>query len=138
MERSAISAAAKATAKVRPKVVWSHRFWPIYLHLLDRIWERRRLQLRLGARIVRYADDIVIVCVRGVEKPMEVLRRVLERLGLTLNEAKTKIVNTFEGKFDFLGFSIWMGKSRRTGKRYAHVQPSKKSLKAIKDRVSAL
>jgi hypothetical protein len=69
---------------------------------------------------------------------MEVLRRVLERLGLTLNETKTKIVNTFEGKFDFLGFSIWMGKSRRTGKRYAHVQPSKKSLKAIKDRVSAL
>ena len=29
----------------------------LYLHLLDRIWERRRLQLRLGARIVRYADD---------------------------------------------------------------------------------
>jgi len=110
----------------------------LYLHLLDRIWERRQLQQRLGARIVRYADDIVIVCRRGVEKPMEVLRRVLERLGLTLNETKTKTVNTFEGKFDFLGFSIWMGKSRRTGKRYAHVQPSKKSLKAIKDRVSAL
>jgi group II intron reverse transcriptase/maturase len=87
----------------------------LYLHLLDRIWERRQLQQRLGARIVRYADDIVIVCRRGVEKPMEVLRRVLERLGLTLNETKTKIVNTFEGKFDFLGFSIWMGKSRRTG-----------------------
>ncbi len=69
---------------------------------------------------------------------MEVLRRVLERLGLTLNETKTKIVNTFEGKFDFLGFSIWMGKSRRTGKRYAHAQPSKRSPKAIKDRVSAL
>ena len=28
-ERSAISAAAKATAKVRPKAVWSHRCWPI-------------------------------------------------------------------------------------------------------------
>ena len=110
----------------------------LYLHLLDRIWERRQLQQRLGARIVRYADDIVIVCRRGIEEPMEVLRRVLERLGLTLNETKTKIVNTYKGKFDFLGFSIWMGKSRRTGKRYPHVQPSKKSLKAIKDRVTAL
>ena len=110
----------------------------LYLHLLDRIWERRQLQQRLGARIVRYADDIVILCRRGVEKPMEILRRVLERLGLTLNETKTKIVNTYEGKFDFLGFSIWMGKNRRTGNRYAHVQPSKKSLKAIKDRVGAL
>ena len=69
---------------------------------------------------------------------MDVLRRVLERLGLTLNEAKTKIVNALEGKFDFLGFSIGMNISRRTGKRYAHVQPSKKSLKAIKDRVTAL
>ena len=110
----------------------------LYLHLLDRIWERRQLQQRLGARIVRYADDIVILCRQGSEKPMEVLSRILERLGLTLNETKTKIVNTFEGKFDFLGFSIWMGKSRRTGNHYPHAQPSKKSLQAIKDRVTAL
>lgn len=110
----------------------------LYLHLLDRKWERRRLEQRLGARIVRYADDIVILCRKGSEKPIEMLRYVLERLGLTLNEVKTKIVNTREEKFDFLGFSIWMGNSRRTGKRYAHVQPSKKSLKAIKDRVSTL
>ena len=109
----------------------------LYLHLLDRIWERRGLQQRLGARIVRYADDIVVLCRRGSDKPMEVLQRILERLGLILNETKTKIVNASEDKFDFLGFSIWMGKSKRTGKRYAHVQPSKKSLKAIKDRVKA-
>jgi RNA-directed DNA polymerase len=110
----------------------------LYLHLLDRIWERRGLQQRLGARIVRYADDIVVLCRRGSAKPMEMLRHILERLGLTLNETKTKIVNASEAKFDFLGFSIWMGKSRRTGKRYPHVQPSKKSLKAIKDRVTDL
>jgi group II intron reverse transcriptase/maturase len=110
----------------------------LYLHLLDRIWERRQLQQRLGARIVRYADDIVILCRQGSEKPMEILSRILERLGLTLNETKTKIVNTFEGKFDFLGFSIWMAKSRRTGNHYPHAQPSKKSLQAIKDRVTAL
>ena len=110
----------------------------LYLHLLDRIWERRQLQQRLGARIVRYADDLIILCRRGSEKPMEVLRLILERLRLTLNEAKTKIVNTVEGKFDFLGFSIWMSKSKRTGNHYAHAQPSKKSLQEIKDRVTAL
>ena len=33
----------------------------LYLHILDRIWERRQLQQRLGARIVRYADDIVVL-----------------------------------------------------------------------------
>jgi RNA-directed DNA polymerase len=111
----------------------------LYLHILDRIWERNNLQQRLGARIVRYADDIVILCRRNKSgKAMAVLRQILERLKLTLNEAKTKIVNAHEGKFDFLGFSIWMGESRKTGNLYPHVQPSKKALQKIKDRVTEL
>ncbi len=111
----------------------------LYLHILDRIWERKNLQQRLGARIVRYADDIVILCRAGKsEQAMTVLRQILERLELTLNETKTKIVNANEGKFDFLGFSIWRAKSKRTGNHYAHVQPSKKSLQSIKDRVTEL
>ena len=111
----------------------------LYLHILDRIWERNNLQQRLGARIVRYADDIVILCRRNKsDKAMAVLRQILERLKLTLNETKTKIVNAFEGEFDFLGFSIWMGKGRKTRNYYPHVQPSKKSLQKIKDRVTEL
>ena len=111
----------------------------LYLHLLDRIWERNNLQQRLGARIVRYADDVVILCRRGQSaQAMTVLRQILERLELTLNETKTKTVNAYKEKFDFLGFSIWMGKSRKTGNSYPHVQPSKKALQAIKDRVTAL
>jgi len=111
----------------------------LYLHILDRIWERNNLQQRLGARIVRYADDIVILCRRGKSgQAMTVLRQILERLQLTLNEAKTKVVNAYKGKFDFLGFTLWMGKSRKSGKLYPHVQPSKKALQTIKDRVTAL
>ena len=111
----------------------------LYLHILDRIWERHNLQQRLGARIVRYADDIVILCRKGKSgEAMAVLRQILERLQLTLNEGKTKIVNAYKGKFDFLGFTILMGKSRRTGRSYPHVQPSKKSLRKIKDRVTEL
>ena len=111
----------------------------LYLHLLDRIWERNNLQQRLGARIVRYADDIVILCRRGKSgKAMTVLRQILERLELTLNGAKTKIVNAHKGKFDFLGFTIWMGESSKTGNLYPHVQPSKQALQAIKDRVTVL
>jgi group II intron reverse transcriptase/maturase len=110
----------------------------LYLHILDRIWERRQLHQRMGARIVRYADDIVILCRKQPEEVMAVLRRILERLGLTLNEAKTKTINAYEGKFDFLGFTIWMGKGRKTGRYYPHVQPSKKSLQSIKDRVTQL
>jgi RNA-directed DNA polymerase len=110
----------------------------LFLHLLDRIWERRGLQQRLGARIVRYADDIVVLCRKGTEQPMAVLRQILERMGLSLNEDKTRVVDAYQGKFDFLGFEIWRGKSRRTGNHYAHVQPSKKSLKTIKDRITRL
>jgi len=111
----------------------------LYLHILDRIWERKQLVQRLGARIVRYADDIVILCRRKrSDRAMTVLRQILERLGLTLNEAKTKVVNANQGSFDFLGFSIRMGKSNRTGNHYPHVQPSKKSMKVIKDRVKEL
>ena len=111
----------------------------LYLHILDRIWERNNLQQRLGARIVRYADDIVLLCQRKKStKAMAVLRQILERLGLTLNEAKTKIVNAYKGSFDFLGFTIRMWQSRRTGNYYPHVQPSKKSLQIIKDRVTEL
>ena len=29
----------------------------LFLHLLDRLWEKRGLQQRIGARMVRYADD---------------------------------------------------------------------------------
>jgi group II intron reverse transcriptase/maturase len=111
----------------------------LYLHILDRIWERKNLQQRLGARIVRYADDIVILCRRGQsEQAMIVLRQILERLELTLNEAKTQVVNAYEGKFDFLGFTIGMEKSRRTGKLYPHVQPSKKTEQKVKDRITEL
>ena len=37
----------------------------LYLHILDRIWERNKLQQKLGVRIVSYADDIVILCRRN-------------------------------------------------------------------------
>ena len=110
----------------------------IYLHLLDRIWERRRIPQRLGARIVRYADDIVVLCKRGTEKPLSVLSQVLKRMDLSLNEIKTRIVDAHREGFTFLGFAIWMGRGRRSGNWYPHVQPSKKSLQTIKDRVTDL
>ncbi len=108
----------------------------LYLHLLDRIWERQKIPQRLGARIVRYADDIVILCRNGTEQPMALLQHIMERLDLTLNEVKTKTVNTYEERFDFLGFEIGMGKSQRTGNHYPHVQPSKRAIQTIKDRVT--
>ena len=111
----------------------------LYMHILDRIWERHNLQERLGARIVRYADDIVILCRKGKSgEAMAMLRQILERLELTLNEAKTKVVDACAGKFDFLGFTAWMGRGRKTGKYYPHIQPSKEAEQKVKDRIAKL
>ena len=109
-----------------------------YLHILDRIWQRRHFKGKLQAQIVRYADDFVVLCRRDVEQPLQVVRRVLDRLGLRLNEAKTQVVDACEERFDFLGFSIRMSRGRRTGKLYPHVCPADRSIGQIKTRLTAL
>jgi group II intron reverse transcriptase/maturase len=110
----------------------------VYLHLLDRVWERHDMQRRYGATLVRYADDFVVLCAKHSEAAMRLIEQVLERLSLTLNTAKTQLVNAREQRFNFLGFAIGMRRSRRSGKLYAHVQPADKALKKIKARVTGL
>ena len=109
-----------------------------YLHILDRIWQRRHLKGKLQAHLVRYADDFVVLCRRDVEEPLKVVRHVLARLGLSLNEAKTRTVDATEGSFNFLGFSIRMSRGVRTGKPYPNVRPSEKSLMKIKTKLTQL
>jgi RNA-directed DNA polymerase len=104
-----------------------------YLHLLDRIWARHQLRWKLKARLVRYADDFVVLCAGSVDESLAWVRHVLEKLELTLNENKTRIVDAREESFTFLGFEIRVSKSWRSGKRYPHVCPAPKSLAKIKE-----
>jgi len=97
----------------------------IYLHPLDLLMEQD------GYRMVRYADDFVILC-RSANEAEEALRRVTawtEVNGLTLHPEKTRIGDAREpGRgFDFLGYRF------EGGRRYVR----KKSLKAFKDKVRA-
>lgn len=110
----------------------------LYLHLLDRIWERHNLAKRLDARLVRYADDRVILCRHDVSRPMDVLQTVLKRLDLHLNETKTNVVDARTHSFDFLGFSFQLRCSRKSGKVYPHVEPSSRSQQRLKDRAKQL
>jgi len=75
----------------------------VYLHRLDRQWTER------GAGVlVRYADDVVVMCQtrQEAERALVALRAILSELGLTLKDAKTRIVELREGGegLDFLGF----------------------------------
>jgi RNA-directed DNA polymerase len=110
----------------------------IYLNVLDTLWVIKKVQERLGARLVRYADDSVILCRGNADRILKGVKRVLEDLGLTLNEEKTRIVDAHQESFDFLGFSIGMKRGKRTGREYPHTEPSKKALKHIRSEVKRL
>ena len=109
-----------------------------YLHILDRTWQRRHLKDTLHAHLVRYADDFVVLCRNEVAGPLHVVRHVLKRLGLSLNEAKTSIVDATQASFDFLGVTIQMSRGAKTGKPYPNVRPADTSLKNIKAKLTAL
>lgn len=109
-----------------------------YLHILDRIWQRRHVKGKLQAHLVRYADDFVVMCRKDVEEPLQVVRHVLERLGLSLNEAKTQVVDATDARFNFLGFAIQMSRGVSTGKLRPNVCPADKSVQKIKTKLTAL
>lgn len=107
----------------------------IYLNALDRYWTNNQFWgRRHDAHLVRYADDFVILCSRNPEQYYDYAKRRIQKLGLTLNEDKTRIVHAREG-FDFLGYTIRKSKSYKTGKYKTYYYPSKKSMKSIKSRV---
>jgi group II intron reverse transcriptase/maturase len=110
----------------------------VYLHLLDRVWERRGLERRWGARLVRYADDFVVLCRRGTERAMALIQDVLQRLGLSLNETKTKVLDARAESFTFLGFAIRLRRGRQSGRFYPHVEPSGKALLKLRASLSEL
>ncbi len=110
----------------------------LYLHLLDRIWERRDLPRIYGARLVRYADDFVILCRGDTTASIQMVKMVLDRCDLRLNEQKTKVVNAYKESFDFLGFKFQMRRSCSSGKWYPHAEPSMRSVERVKRKVRNL
>jgi len=110
----------------------------LYLNLLDRIWVRKEHQKRYGARLIRYADDLVILCRKGTDGAFGELRRILERLNLDLNEKKTRVLDANREGFKFLGFRIQKVVSGRTGKRYPLVRVSGEAMGRIREKVRKL
>jgi RNA-directed DNA polymerase len=97
----------------------------LYLHPLDLLMEQS------GYRMVRYADDFVILCASEAEAAAA-LRQVtawVDANGLTLHPDKTKIGDSQQpGQgFDFLGYRF------EAGMRFVRA----KSLKAFKDKLRA-
>jgi RNA-directed DNA polymerase len=99
-------------------------------------WKVSGHQERLQARIVNYADDFVICCKPGkAEEAMAVMRRMMEKLKLTVNEKKTRRCSLPEETFTFLGFTFGPQVSWKTGRAYVAPAPAKKKLLKVCDRL---
>jgi RNA-directed DNA polymerase len=117
----------------------------IYLHVLDAAWEREGRQY---GRLVRYADDFVVICKTKwkAERAEKRARQVLARLGLELHPEKTRQVELSWGKqgFDFLGCHLrkrLSGKAwAKSGKRlyFLHRWPSQRAMKRVRQRVKEM
>jgi len=94
-------------------------------------WKKRGLETRFGAKIVAYADDLVICCRDNAEEAMSEMRRLMMQLELTVNEAKTHIRRLPQERFEFLGYDFGRYHSPKTGRAYLCPQPSKTSVKRV-------
>src|SRR5574341_849029 len=122
----------------------------IYLHELDtwaeKKWDlnpytrgRNRTARRGNYKMVRYADDFVVVSngtlteVKAVKEELKDFLRT--SLHLELSEEKTKITHINDG-IDFLGFKIQ--RVNPEGRWVVHLRPTKKGIERIKKRVKDL
>ena len=88
--------------------------------------------------MVRYADDLVILCRPGQGGDLkERLARWLQARGLALNEAKTRVLESREEGFGFLGFSFRWQQSKK-GTFYVNTRPGAAAEQALRDRVHEL
>jgi RNA-directed DNA polymerase len=112
----------------------------IYMHLMDKIVsDTRKLFYKTGVKMVRYADDFVLMGKGITGEVVERLRKILDRMGLKLNESKTRMVQARETAFKFLGFTIRYDRDiKGRNKRYWNIIPSDKSEKKIRQKINTL
>jgi RNA-directed DNA polymerase len=101
-------------------------------------WKVLGHERRLDAHIVNYADDFVICCRGTADEAMSVMRAMMSKLRLTVNETKTRQCRVPEETFDFLGYTIGRCYSARTGRPYIGARPSAKKIARLRDEIHEL
>jgi group II intron reverse transcriptase/maturase len=109
----------------------------LYMRRLVLGWKRLGFERQFDARIVTYADDLVICCRHQAEDALAALRQIASRLGLTVNEEKTGVCRLPGGRFNFLGYSFERCYSEQTGRAYLGMRPSGKSIQRMVRTITA-
>ncbi len=108
----------------------------IYLHLLDKIVNSQEIFRRLGIKIIRYADDFILIGREIPEEIIEYVKRLISKMGLELNMEKSRKVNAYEEGFEFLGFTFRYDKGQKDWKKkYWHIEPSAKSKNKVREKI---
>ena len=112
----------------------------IYLHWFEKAFHRGDGPASWAkAKIVRYADDFVILARYIGPKLREWIESELEgRFRLTINRKKTRIVdlNEEQATLDFLGFTLRFDRDRfGRSRRYLNVVPSRKAIASLHERL---
>jgi RNA-directed DNA polymerase len=110
----------------------------LYINRLLKVFAISKLGSRLGARIVNYADDFVVLCRKGAPEALEQVRAWVTKMGLQLNETKTCIRDAKSETFKFLGYDFGPLWSPLKGVRYTGATVSKKAMERIREKVSAI
>lgn len=113
----------------------------IFLHWFDRYFYREPARWA-GAKLVRYADDFVVLARYQGERLRTNIEEFIEgKLGLTINREKTRVVKLNEegANLDFLGYSFHFHRDLQgRGHRYLRIEPSTKSMARERDRIREL
>ena len=86
-----------------------------------------RIREGLGVQFPR-ATRLVICCRGTADEAMTVMREMMSKLKLTVNETKTRLCRLPEETFDFLGYTLGRNHDRRTGASYLGPRPSRKKI----------
>lgn len=113
----------------------------LFLHWFDIHFHREPAKWA-GAKLVRYADDFVVLARYQGERLRESVEGFIEeRMGLTINREKTRVVELSEegASLDFLGYTFRYDRDLDGGEhRYLNVVPAAKSLAREKERIREL
>jgi RNA-directed DNA polymerase len=107
----------------------------LYMNRLLKGWKNTKRGEQFQARVVSYADDFVILSRGKAPEALDWTRKVVTRLGLTLNEAKTSIKQARKESFAFLGYTFGPHCYKKEGSWYLGASPSKKSVARVKQKV---
>ena len=103
----------------------------VYFRRFILSWKKFGFDRRTHSVIVNYADDYVICCRPGNGTAvLKAMTQIMEKLGLAVNERKTRLVHAEEDTFDFLGYTIGRFYGR-DGRSFVGTRPSKKAVRRL-------